>query len=105
MTFQRLFYCLFNPGTRPYNKTELTVTTLENTMFFLVVPIIPLSPTFISIANALGATLDEIVYGNLNKSSHVSVELIDRLLSDCTDEEIIAIAEMIKTTKKILRKQ
>lgn len=62
-------------------------------------------PTFISIANALGSTLDEIVYGNLNKSSHVSVELIDRLLSDCTDEEIIAVAEMIKTTKKILRKQ
>lgn len=62
-------------------------------------------PTLISIANALGSTLDEIVYGNLNKSSHVSVELIDKLLSDCTDEEIIAVAEMIKTTKKILRKQ
>lgn len=62
-------------------------------------------PTLISIANALEATLDEIVYGNLNKSSHVSVELIDRLLSDCTDEEIIAVAEMIKTTKKILRRQ
>lgn len=53
----------------------------------------------------MGATLDEIVYGNLQKNSHVSVELIDKLLSDCTDEEIIAIAEMIKATKKILRKQ
>lgn len=62
-------------------------------------------PTFISIANVLGATLDEIVYGNLQKNSHVSVEPIDKLLSDCTDEEIIAIAEMIKATKKILRKQ
>lgn len=62
-------------------------------------------PTLMSIANALGATLDEIVYGNLNKSSHVSFELIDELLSDCTDEEIIAVAEIIKTTKKIIRKQ
>lgn len=62
-------------------------------------------PTLISIANALEATLDEIVYGNLNKSSHVSFELIDNLLSDCTDEEIIAVAEIIRTTKKILRKQ
>ncbi len=62
-------------------------------------------PTLISIANALEATLDEIVYDNLNKSSHVSIALIDGLLSDCTDEEIIAVAEIIKTTKKILRKQ
>ncbi len=62
-------------------------------------------PTLISITNALEATLDEIVYGNLNKSSHVSFALIDGLLSDCTDEEIIAVAEIIRTTKKILRKQ
>lgn len=62
-------------------------------------------PTLISIANALEATLDEIVYGNLSKSYHVSFGLIDELLSDCSDEEIIAVAEMIRTTKKILRKQ
>lgn len=62
-------------------------------------------PTLISIANALEATLDEIVYGNLSKSYHVSFGLIDELLSDCSDEEIIAVAEMTRTTKKILRKQ
>ena len=37
-------------------------------------------PTLISIANALEATLDEIVYGNLSKSYHVSFGLIDELL-------------------------
>ena len=30
-------------------------------------------PTLIAIANVLDATLDEIVYGNLKKSSHISV--------------------------------
>lgn len=45
-------------------------------------------PTLISIANALGATLDELVYNNLIKSTHISIELINSLLADCTAEEI-----------------
>lgn len=61
--------------------------------------------TLIRIANALEVTLDELVYGSLVKSSHISVGLIDRLLSDCTPDEIKAIAEIIKTTKNILRRQ
>ncbi|MGN1113389.1 MAG: helix-turn-helix domain-containing protein [Acutalibacteraceae bacterium] len=61
--------------------------------------------TLIKIANALEVTLDELVYGSLVKSSHISVGLIDRLLSDCTPDEIKAIAEIIKTTKNILRRQ
>ncbi|MBQ7836713.1 MAG: helix-turn-helix transcriptional regulator [Clostridia bacterium] len=60
-------------------------------------------PTLISIANALGVTTDELIYGNLLKSSHVSVKMIDELLSDCSAEEIKSIALMIKTTKTILR--
>jgi transcriptional regulator with XRE-family HTH domain len=60
-------------------------------------------PTLVSIANALEVTLDELVYDNLNKSSHVSAKLIDDLLSDCSDEELKAIAEVIKTTKSVLR--
>ncbi len=60
-------------------------------------------PTLINIANALDSTLDELVYGNLVKSAHVSVEIIDRLLSDCTADEIKAIAEVVKTTKGVLR--
>jgi hypothetical protein len=59
--------------------------------------------TLVNIANALGVTLDEIVYNNLEKSAHVSVKMIDDLLSDCSAEELKALAEVIKTTKNILR--
>lgn len=60
-------------------------------------------PTLIKIANALEVTLDELVYGNLVKNLHVSVGLIDDLLSDCTPDEVKALAEVIKTTKNVLR--
>ena len=60
-------------------------------------------PTLISIANALESSLDELVYGNLTKSSHVSVALIDDLLADCDASELRSIAEVIKTIKSVLR--
>ena len=34
-------------------------------------------PTMVSIANALGVTLDEIAYGSLVKSNHISIKMID----------------------------
>lgn len=60
-------------------------------------------PTLVNIANALGVTLDEIAYGSLVKSAHVSVKMIDDILSDCTDEELKSITEVIRTTKLVLR--
>lgn len=60
-------------------------------------------PTLISIANAFEVTLDELVCGSLIKSTHVSVRMIDELLSDCTPQEIKSIVEVIKTTKSVLR--
>ena len=60
-------------------------------------------PTLIRIANALQVTLDELTYGSLIKSKHISVKAIDDILADCTPEEIKAIAEVIKTTKAVLR--
>ena len=48
-------------------------------------------------------TLAEVVYTNLVKSSHVSNKLIDELLEDCTADELNAIAEVVKTVKKVLR--
>lgn len=60
-------------------------------------------PTLVSIANALEATLDDIVYSNIAKSEHISVKLIDELLSDCNADELKAISEVIKTTKNVLR--
>ena len=62
-------------------------------------------PTLIGIANALGTSLDELVYTNLIKSSHISVEIIENLLEDCTPNEISTIAEVLKTTKSVLRKK
>lgn len=60
-------------------------------------------PTLVNIANALDATLDEIVYDNLAKNTHVSAKLIDELLADCSPQELKAIGEMIATTKHVLR--
>ncbi len=60
-------------------------------------------PTLVSIANALDATLDELVYNNLNSSAHVSVGIIDELLCDCTPAEIASITELIRATKAVLR--
>ena len=60
-------------------------------------------PTMINIANALGVTLDEIAFGSLVKTTHVSSKMIDDILSDCTPEELKSIFEIIKTTKSILR--
>lgn len=60
-------------------------------------------PTLINIANALGVTLDEIVYGNLIKSAHISIKIIDDILADCSDEELKSIAEVIKTAKSVLK--
>ena len=60
-------------------------------------------PTLVSIANSLGVTLDEIAYGRLVKSAHISIKMIDDILSDCTDEELKSIAQVIRTTKSVLK--
>jgi len=60
-------------------------------------------PTLVSIANALEVTLDELVWDNLKKSEHVSLSIIDELVSDCSPSELKAISEVIKTTKAVLR--
>ena len=60
-------------------------------------------PTMINIANALGVTLDEIAYGNLVKNTHISIKMIDDILADCSPEELKSIAQVIKTTKAVLR--
>ena len=61
-------------------------------------------PTLVNIANALDVTLDEIVYGSLVKSTHISIKIIDDILADCSSEELKSITEIIKTTKTILKK-
>lgn len=60
-------------------------------------------PTLVNISNALEVTLDEIVYESLIKNDHITCNIINELLSDCSTKEISAIIEIIKTTKNILR--
>jgi transcriptional regulator with XRE-family HTH domain len=60
-------------------------------------------PMLVKLANALDVTADELLYGTLIKSSHVSIKIIEDLLTDCTPNEVRALIEMIKTTKRILR--
>ncbi|MBE7092173.1 MAG: helix-turn-helix transcriptional regulator [Clostridiales bacterium] len=60
-------------------------------------------PTMVNIANALNVTLDEIAYGSLIKSEHISINIINELIKDCSPEELKSIAEIIKTTKTVLR--
>ncbi len=60
-------------------------------------------PTMVNIANALNVTLDEIAYGSLIKSEHISINIINELIKDCSPEELKSITEIIKTTKTVLR--
>ena len=62
-------------------------------------------PTLISLCNALGVTADEVLCGSLIKSGHIAVREIDALLADCSDRELHALAEMLRTTKQILQKK
>ena len=60
-------------------------------------------PTLIKIANALNASLDELVYDSINNNHHISVNELNEALSDCSDSELKSIIEMVKSTKSILR--
>ena len=59
-------------------------------------------PTLFKIANALEVSLDDLVYDSLEKTQHISNKELN--LSDCSDKELKAIIEMVKSTKSILRK-
>ena len=60
-------------------------------------------PTMVNIANALEVSLDELAWGSLAKSAHVSVKMIDEILNDCSPEELRALLEVILTVKSVLR--
>ncbi len=61
-------------------------------------------PTLVNIANALDATLDELAYGSLVKSTEVSVKIINEIVADCSPDELKVLAELLKTTKAVLRR-
>ena len=60
-------------------------------------------PTLVMIANALETSLDELTFDSMVKSSHITTKYIGEMLSDCTDDELKALSEVILTTKTVLR--
>ena len=60
-------------------------------------------PTLVSIANALGVSLDEIVYESLTKNEHIIVNIINELLADCSASELLDISKIIKVTKDVIK--
>ena len=63
----------------------------------------PSLPTLIRIANALEITIDDLLCDNVEKSRHVRVRDVDRLLEDCTPQEIKALTEILAAAKKAFR--
>lgn len=60
-------------------------------------------PTLVSIANALGVTVDELLCDSLPASRSVFQSEAERMLSDCSHVEMKIITETIRTLKENLR--
>ena len=63
----------------------------------------PSLPTLIRIANALDISIDDLLCDNVEKSRHVRVKDVDRLLNDCSPQEIKALTEILISAKNALR--
>ena len=61
-------------------------------------------PTLVRIANALNVTLDELIFDSIQKNVHITTERMAVILSDCTDEEIHDIVEILQPIKTFIRK-
>lgn len=59
--------------------------------------------TFVAIANALGATLDEIGYGNVKNDVDISSKAVNEVIEDCTPEEIRALVKILAASKMAMR--
>ena len=60
-------------------------------------------PTLIAIANALHASLDELVYGSLENSTHISNKMIADILAACTPQEQSILADFLKKSLESFR--
>lgn len=62
-------------------------------------------PTLIRIANVLECSMDELLCDNLIRAHYQFEHEIGREISDCTEEEIRIIADMVKALKESLRRR
>jgi len=61
-------------------------------------------PTLVSIANALGVTVDELLCDSLSASRSVFQSELDHMLEDCSPLELRIITETVRTLKENLRR-
>ena len=61
-------------------------------------------PALVSISNALGVRIDELICDSVYHSRVIFVNEIADELKDCSEEEIRLIAEMVKALKAAYRK-
>lgn len=61
-------------------------------------------PAIIAIANAISASVDELLRDNVLHSHHVFVKEARELLEDCDDYEVRILVDVLRTTKEALRR-
>lgn len=61
-------------------------------------------PTIVSIANALGVTVDDLLCDSLTESRPSFERVASDILTDCTNRELRIITETMLTLKENLRK-
>lgn len=62
-------------------------------------------PTLVRLANALSCTVDEFLCDSLVHARAEFEQELSRELADCDDEEIRIITDIVKATKKSLRRR
>lgn len=62
-------------------------------------------PTLVSIANALDASLDELMSGSIVKNKHIYAKDIREALEDCSDREVRILSEILIAAKNAIRKE
>ena len=60
-------------------------------------------PTIVSIANALGVSVDDLLCDSLKKSKNSFGRIADNILGDCSHRELQIITEMMLALKETLR--
>ena len=61
-------------------------------------------PTIVSIANALGVSVDDLLCDSVTASQSAYGRFADEILSDCSHNELQIITEMMFSLKNTLRK-
>ena len=61
-------------------------------------------PTIVKIANVLSVSVDELLCDSLDQVKHIYDKQIAEELADCDSAELQAFLEIIRSTKKVIRK-